>query len=134
MAKGQQRHQARLDALAGLGRGLARRARSHCELCETGGVPLAPLEVPPLPEEPEEESAILVCQGCREGLEAARGWQDDLQAWRFLEGTMWSQVPAVQVSACRLLRRLADGGAGWATDALDGLVLGPEVEEWLRRT
>jgi len=131
MAKGQQKHQDRLDAVAALGRGLARRARSRCELCETGSVALAPLEVPPLPEEPEETRAVMVCHGCRAGLEEARGWRDDPQAWRFLEGTAWSEIPAVQVSACLLLRRLADGGAGWATDTLEGLVLAPEVEAWL---
>jgi len=44
---------------------------------------------------------------------------------------MWSEVSAVQVCAVRLLRRLRDGGAGWAGDALDGLYLDPVVEAWV---
>ena len=128
MAKGRQRHQERMEALAALGRGLARRARSTCELCEATGVPLGPWEVPPLPEEPEEERTVLACGRCRAGLDGGRL---EPQEWRFLEGSVWSPVPAAQVAAARLLRRLAAAGEGWATDVLDGLVLEPDLEEWL---
>ena len=40
MAKGLLKHQERKSALSLLGKDLARRARSKCELCEASGVPL----------------------------------------------------------------------------------------------
>jgi len=48
--------------------------------------------------------------------------------WRVLTETMWSQVPAVQVVAWRMLRRLRS--EGWASEALDMLYLEDEVREW----
>jgi protein PhnA len=42
---------------------------------------------------------------------------------------MWSQTPAVQVVAFRLLRRLA-ADHGWAQDALDMLYLEDDTRTW----
>jgi len=123
-----ERHLKHARAVAVLGRSLTRRAGSRCELCTAGGVPLAPWEVPPVPAEPEPDRALLLCGSCLEGVE---GGDLDPQTWHFLEAAAWSEVPAVQVTVVRLLRRLAAGGAAWATDLLDGLWLGPEVVDWL---
>jgi protein PhnA len=40
MAKGHETHQSRVAALQALGKDLARRAKSKCELTGVGGVPL----------------------------------------------------------------------------------------------
>lgn len=128
MAKGLQKHQERQEALGRLGRGLARRARSRCELCEASGVRLDPLEVPPLGEEPELERTIMCCQRCAQGVE---GGSADAGQWRFLEGVVWSEVPAVQVCAVRMLRRFSGEGASWAQDVLDGLYLEAEIQAWV---
>ena len=47
MSKGRDKHHARLNAVAGLGRNLSRRARNHCELCGEGGS-LKVIEVEPV--------------------------------------------------------------------------------------
>ena len=122
------RYLAENRAAAVLGRPLARRSGSRCELCLAAGVPLAPWEVPPLPEEPDAGRAQPLCGRCLGG--AAGDRMEPLQ-WRVLEGAAWSEVLPVQVTAVRLLRRLAGEGADWAADLLDGLWLGPEAEAWL---
>ena len=47
--------------------------------------------------------------------------------WRCLENSMWSQIPAVQVLAIRLLRRHP---APWARETLESVYLDPEVAAW----
>lgn len=128
MAKGYDRHQERKAAVAALGRDLARRAKSRCELCGAAGVPLAPWEVPPAPDEPSADRAALLCATCRAAAEGARL---DPAEWRHLETAMWSETPAAQVVAVRLLRRLAADGVPWARDALDALYLDPDIEAWV---
>ncbi len=129
MAKGLQKHQERLDAVNALGRHLARRAGSKCELCEAGGVRLEAYEVPPAPAvEPELERTLLMCVRCHEG---AKGGQLAKGEWLFLQGSAWSDFAPVQVTAVRLLRRLDEAGEGWASELLDGLYLSDEVQDWL---
>lgn len=130
MAKGFEANRYHQEALARLGKPLARRAGSRCELCEAGGIPLAPFEVPPAPEEPDLDHTIFACEECSRGLSRP----DRLAPaprWRPLAETAWSGVPAVQVCAVRLLRALASKGESWAADALDQLQLEPEIEAWI---
>lgn len=126
MAKGYDKHRERLEAIQALGRPLARRAASACELCAAAGVPLQTLEVPPLPQEPEFERCVMLCARCAAGVQ---GGPLDATSWRFLETAMWAEIPAVQVLAVRSLRRLAPQ-ASWAQDALDMLYLDDEVRAW----
>ena len=129
MAQGRDRHQARRSALQRLGKGLTRRAGSRCEICESAS-PLSPVEVTPLPEEPEMDRAVLVCSDCV-ALRAAKKLPKNLNDLRFLETTMWSEVPPVQVEVVRLLKRVAAERAAWAEEALDGLWLSEEIQEWI---
>lgn len=126
MAKGYDQHKARKIAVASLGRDLVRRCSSKCELCQAGGIALAPLEIEPLPEEPDIEHAIMICETCRLGVV---GKTLDPVRWRFLESVVWSEIPAVQVTAVRLCRRLATDNCTWVTSLLENLYLAPEIEE-----
>ena len=128
MAKGYEVNQARVGALASFGKDLARRARSKCELCETSGVSLSTFEVPPVPAEPELERCLLLCDRCHEQAENPKRFEPG-EHWRCLTQTMWSELPAVQVMAVRLLRKQADS-QDWAREALEEIYLDPEVEEW----
>lgn len=131
MAKGYDLHQQRLQELNRLGRMLARRSGSACELCQQGEVSLHAWEVPPIPDEPDLGRCIFICDACREGVEST-GKLADPPRWRGgLETAMWSQVPAVQVTAVRLLRRLAEQQEMWASELLEDLYLDPAVEEWV---
>jgi len=128
MATGLQKNRMRQEALADLGKGLARRAGSRCELCHAGGVGLVAFEVRPVPETPDPDRIAFICEQCIDGAEGGRLVPE---RWRFLETAVWSEVPAVQVLAVRLCRRLYEDGQEWAGNILAGLYLAPEVEEWL---
>ncbi len=127
MSKGYDEHQGRLRSLASFGKDLARRARSKCELCEAAGVPLTTFEVAPTTNPPEFAHLILVCEVCAEGL--AKEKFPEPSRWRCLNNTVWSETPAVQVAAVRILRALAKTEP-WASDLLESVYLEPEVTEW----
>lgn len=128
MVKGFEKNQERLQALSLLGKDLARRAHSHCELCGNSGVKLGTREIEPVPVEPVIERCLLICEPC--GTELDRRVLDE-QYWRFLETVAWSELPALQVTAVRLLRALR---APWSEQLLDQLYLFPESEAWLDKS
>lgn len=127
MAKGLDQHRARLDALSLLGKDLTRRAGSKCELCDASGVKLQIHEVAPVPAEPDIEHCIFICGTCKEQIDTPKRREPD--HWRCLNTSVWSEVPAVQVQAVRMLRALDQHD--WAKDLLEMLYLNPEIEEWL---
>lgn len=131
MAKGYELHQARMMALQGMGKDLARRAKSKCEITGAAGVPLWPYEVPPVPAEPEFDRTLLISETCHEMLDhpdrlAGREWQ-------CLTRAVWSEIPAVQVVAWRMLGELAKR-EDWAREALQDVFLEPEIETWAADT
>ena len=127
MAKGYEQNQERRQALAFLGKGLARRARSKCELTHASGVPLATYEIPPVPADPEIDRCLLISESAREQLDKPRNFRPD--EWRHLNDLVWSDLPAVQVMALRILRFLA-GDHAWARQILDDFYPDPEVAAW----
>lgn len=105
---------------------LRQRGDSKCELC--GSVDdLAVYEVEPQRDGGEEECALL-CDTCREQSEDPENV--DVNHWRCLNDSMWSQVPAVQVLAWRMLNRLR--GEGWPQDLLEMLYLEEETLAWAK--
>jgi protein PhnA len=126
MAKGLDKHQHRIGQLNGFGKDLARRARSHCELCDVSGVKLNIFEVAPIPVEPDYDACILICDICSEQLNNPK--RIDPDHWRCLNKSMWSEVSIVQVAAIRMIRLLAVNH-DWAADLNDMAYLEPEVEK-----
>lgn len=129
MAKGYELHQARMMALQGMGKDLARRAKSRCEVTGASGVTLRPYEVPPAPEQPEFDRTILVSDECMEVIKRPERLKG--RRWQCLVDAVWSEQPAVQVVAWRLLHELAKR-EDWAREALDEVYLDPETEDWAR--
>ncbi len=104
------------------------RSESKCELCSaTDG--LAVYEVPPRTTGSLDD-CVLICQTCRQQVEDPQ--QVDARHWRCLNDSMWSQVPAVQVMAWRMLKRLS--AEGWPRDLLDMLYLDDETQAWAQST
>ncbi len=131
MAKGYQQDRARKDQVSALGKTLVRRSGKKCELCGVSGESMAVMEVEPAPEQPDPDHAVLICEPCGSG---ASGGKLSLDRWRFLDTAIWSEVPAVQVTAVRLCRRLEREGADWAGSLLSDVYLTPEVEAWIDKT
>lgn len=127
MAKGYELHQLRMMALQGMGKDLARRAKSRCEITGVSGVRLTPYEVPPVPAEPDFDRTILVSQACLEMIERPERMRG--REWQCLAEAVWSDMPAVQVTAWRMLRELAKR-EDWAREALENTYLDPEIEAW----
>ncbi len=113
MAKGYQKHKERLDAIAFLGKDLARRARRKCELCDSAE-DLRPYDTAP-DDEPALETLVLMCSRCRE---VAEGRRDDPRTLRFLEGAVWSEVTPAAAVARAMIERI---DADWARNTLEML-------------
>ena len=108
---------------------LKARSESICELCgATEG--LAVYEVPPTSQGNADDS-VLICRNCNEQIDQPDTM--DVHHWRCLNDSMWSQEPAVQVVAWRMLKRLS-ATEGWAQDALDMMYLDEETTSWAAAT
>lgn len=101
---------------------LRARSGSACELCGATSE-LTVYEVLPV----SDASSVLVCGTCRAPLDDPQ--KVDVHHWRCLNESMWSEVPAVQVIAWRMLKQLSVSEA-WAQDLLDSLYLEDDVQAW----
>lgn len=106
---------------------LRSRAEYKCELCGTTSR-LEVHEVPPT-SDGSADQCVLLCPTC--AAQVAEGATLDPHHWRCLNDSMWSQVPAVQVMAWRMLNRLA-GDEAWARDALDMFYLDDDTIAWAK--
>lgn len=127
MAKGREAHDERVAHLNSFGKELARRAKSKCELCEVAGEKLAIIEIPPVPREPDLARCVMLCEGCQMAVENPKKFQAG-DHWRCLAQTVWSEVPAVQALAIRLLKRQEDSQV-WARETLETVFPDEDVEE-----
>ncbi len=111
-----------------LERELVKRSGSTCELSgETEN-----LKVYQVPKSPGTglDAHILISQTCLEQIEDPE--KTDPNHWRCLNDSMWSEVPAVQVMAWRMLSRLKS--EGWPQDLLDMLYLDEDTMAWAKAT
>jgi len=130
MARGRDRHDSKKAALAGLGKDLARRARSRCELCEAKEA----LQTVSLwtEDEPSLEATVLLCGRCDRVLQGKR--DDDLDGLRFLESAVWAESMRTQALAIVVLNALVEGElAPWARPLQDSLWIGEEVQAFIDR-
>ena len=107
---------------------LKERSGSKCELCGSNKN-LSVYEVQPADGGGYDKS-ILVCYACLEQIEDAEKMNPN--HWRCLNDSMWSETPAVQVMAWRMLTRLT--GEGWSDDLLEMLYLDEENLAWAKAT
>ena len=93
--------------------------RSHntCELC-TSSEGLSQYTIPPSLNE-NVANDVLVCKTCLDQIEETVDM--DVNHWRCLNDSMWSEHVAVQIMAWRMLQRLR--AEGWPKDLLDMMYL-----------
>ena len=103
---------------------LEARSGSKCELCGAA-TSLTVYEIPPT-SDGGADSCLLICRTCREQVENPE--KIDVHHWHCLNESMWSQVPAVQVMAWRMLKSLSK--EAWASDLFDILYLDDETQAW----
>lgn len=107
---------------------LQTRSENKCELCAaTDDLAVFPV-APHADDNPDQ--CVLACGTCRQQIEDPESV--DANHWRCLNDSMWSQVPAVQVMAWRMLTRLR--AEGWPQDLLDMLYLDEGTLVWAQAT
>ena len=104
------------------------RAGEQCELCTSSDN----LNVFAVPEAPNSaaDGHVFICETCRAQIENSDS--ADPNHWRCLNESMWSEVPAVQVLAWRMLFRMR--AEGWTQDLLDMMYLDEETLAWAKST
>lgn len=104
--------------------GLLSRSNGQCELC-SATTDLTGYTVAPKTGKSDDDN-IAVCPTCLDQLEGRV--DHDPNHWRCLNDSMWSSVPAVQVTAYRLLNNMSD--QDWAIDAAGMMYMDDETREW----
>lgn len=104
------------------------RSGNKCELCGSNNN-LSIYEVPPT-SNANLDNCIYVCTDCKAQIEKTE--QLNPEHWKILSESMWSEYPAVQVVAWRMLSRLRN--ESWASDNLEILYLDDENLDWAKKT
>ncbi len=107
---------------------LNERSGSKCELCSATN-DLKIYEVPPV-STGGIDGSLLACVTCIDLINNPE--TTDANHWRCLNDSMWSEFPAVQAVAWRMLSRLKE--EGWPQDLLDMLYLDEETLKWAKAT
>ena len=103
---------------------LLTRANNSCELCQSN-TDLEIYEVPFVPTDGE----IICCATCRTQIKDTSQMNPD--HWRCLNDSMWSEVPAVQIMAWRMLNRMKE--EDWARDLLDMMYMDEGTISWAKK-
>jgi len=107
---------------------LQERSNNTCELCTSKEVLKVYLLPPSLNE--NVDNSLLVCSTCLNQIEGMV--EMDVNHWRCLNDSMWSEYQAVQIMAWRLLQRLRN--EGWPKDLLDMMYLDDDALALARAT
>ncbi|WP_282017506.1 PhnA domain-containing protein [Salegentibacter mishustinae] len=105
---------------------LRERSDSTCELCSATDN----LQVYSLENFPGEttDGSFISCQVCTEQLENFD--KVEVNHWRCLNDSMWSTVPAVQVTAFQMLTKLK--AEGWPQDLLDMMYMEEDLKAFAK--
>ena len=109
-------------------RELSKRSESKCELC-AATENLQIYEVLPTKKGGLDDS-IMACSTCIEQIETPG--DEDLNHWRCLNESMWSEHTAVQVVSWRMLSRLRS--AGWPQELIDQMYLDEDTLAYAQAT
>lgn len=103
---------------------LIARSGGKCELCQSG-TEISVFHVLP---NTYQDNEVVICNPCLAQVTNDEPLRSDY--WQFLSETMWSEVPAIQVLAWRMLNR--QRSESWAADSLDILYLDEETLAWAK--
>ncbi len=104
---------------------IEKRSKGICELCAKTAIEI--WSVQPF-EENNPEHHIHICETCLGQLQETV--ELNVNHWRCLNDSMWSETKAVQVVAYRILHQIKDNG--WPNDLLDMMYLDDDTLTWAR--
>ena len=87
---------------------LKQRCADKCELCSSANA-LSAYQVPD--SEGRGDADVMLCSTCIESIQSSVE-EMNINHWRCLSDSMWSSVPAVQILAWRILKRIS--AESWA--------------------
>ncbi|MEX1002164.1 MAG: PhnA domain-containing protein [Crocinitomicaceae bacterium] len=107
---------------------LKNRSNNQCELCSSQ----EQLSVYLVPQKIDEtvDHCVYICETCTSQIEQPE--QADLNHWRCLNDSMWSEHSPVKVIAYRMLYHLRS--EGWPQDLLDMMYMDDEELKWAKET
>ena len=106
---------------------VSKRAENKCELCSST-TNLNTIEVSESLMDQSSENHALVCEKCESDLASE---SPDVNHWRCLTGSMWSEHQAIQVLSYRMLYKLKD--ESWANELLDQMYMEEDTLNWAKR-
>lgn len=106
---------------------LENRSGNKCEFC-TSTIDLKPYLVSPETEKISDHY-VYTCSVCKEQLENSAAV--DVNHWRCLNDSIWSEISAVKVVSYRMLNQLK--AEGWPQDLLDMMYMTEEELNWAKR-
>jgi protein PhnA len=104
---------------------LQNRSNQTCELCGQQSDNLNAYTVPQKNDDLIENQVVL-CTDCYEQIKT--GNYTNTRHWRCLEGSIWSEVPSVQVLSYKILSRLST--EEWAREAMESVYLDESLIAW----
>ena len=107
---------------------LQARSNNTCELCSSNKE-LKQYIIPPSLNE-NVDNSLLVCSTCLNQIDGNQ--EMDVNHWRCLNDSIWSEYIPVQIMAWRILQRLRN--QGWPKDLLDMMYLDDEALALARAT
>lgn len=104
---------------------LDKRSSCRCELCSSElGLSVFNTKA----EAASEQNSLMVCQVCKKQVLGESPL--DVNHWRCLSESMWSEYSAIQVMAFRMLSKLES--QPWARELLDQLFLDEDTLRWAK--
>lgn len=104
---------------------LQNRSNNICELCSSEDESFQAYAVPPK-NDVFIENQVVLCANCFSQITTSN--YADINHWRCLSGSIWSEVPAVQALSFKILNKLKT--EDWASEILDSIFLEETVIEW----
>lgn len=98
-----------------------------CELCQKES-DVSLFRVTP---EDHPKNEIIICTNLIDQIN--KKTPVEVNDWRFLTDSIWSEKPAIQVLSWRMLHRLKNLGEIWAADTLDIAYLEDETRVWAEK-
>lgn len=100
------------------------RSNNSCELCGNPDSELTAFTIAPKTDATENQ--VVLCSTCNDYI-AANDYSKP-NYWRFLEGSIWSEVPSVQVLSYKILAKLDQ--EEWANDAKEAANMDENLIAW----
>lgn len=105
---------------------LESRSNNQCELCSSAGGELHAYTVPPR-EDATPDNQVVLCAHCYDAV--STDIYSDTNHWHAFTGSIWSEVPAVQVLSYKILSKLAPAEE-WAQETIEPIYLEEAVMQW----